>query len=76
MTSSRGGGAAAHKSQRFEIERLHRRLPAVRSAVSTAVATAFHQYTSPVVVFIDFFDETCVSPDSHNLEEAFEDQLK
>jgi len=32
--------------------------------------------TSPVVVFIDLFDETYVPPDSWTLGEAFEYQLK
>jgi hypothetical protein len=36
----------------------------------------FHHDTSPVVVFIDLFDETLVPSDSVNLRGAFEDQLK
>jgi hypothetical protein len=36
----------------------------------------FDHDTSPVVVFIDLFDETCVPPDSFNLRGRFEDQLK
>jgi hypothetical protein len=31
---------------------------------------------SPVVVFIDLFDETCVPSDSANVRVAIEEQLK
>jgi len=32
--------------------------------------------TLPLLSFYDLFDETFVSPDSHNVRAAFEDQLK
>src|SRR5450759_80134 len=65
-----------HQSQGFDIERLHRSL--ARSAFSGfhRRCNGFHHDTSPVVVFIDLFDETCVPPDSFNLRGRFEDQLK
>src|ERR1700687_4086253 len=65
-----------HQSQRFQIERLHRSLS--RSAFSGfhRRCNGFHHDTSPVVVFIDLFDETFVPPDSFNLRGPFEDQLK
>ncbi|MFL6813061.1 MAG: hypothetical protein ACJ8EK_03370, partial [Bradyrhizobium sp.] len=36
----------------------------------------FHHDTSPVVDFIDLFDETFVPPDSLNLRGPVEDHLK
>src|ERR1700681_2879087 len=65
-----------HQSQCFEIERLHRSL--ARSAFSGfhRRCNGFHHDTSPVVVFIDLFDETCVPPDDLNLRGPFEDPLK
>src|SRR3979490_2174916 len=65
-----------HQSQRFEIERLHRRL--ARSAFSGfhRRCNGFDHDTSPVVVFIDLFDETWAPPYSVNLIFPFEDQLK
>jgi hypothetical protein len=65
-----------HQSQSFQIERLHRSLS--RSTVSGfhRRCNGFHHDTSPVVVFIDLFDETFVPSDSVNLRGPFEDQLK
>jgi hypothetical protein len=40
------------------------------------LCNGFHHDTSPVVVFVDLFDETCVPPDRANLRGRFEDQLK
>src|SRR6202011_1039961 len=65
-----------HQSQRFEIERLHRSLAGSAFSGFHRRCNGFHHYTSPVVVFIDLFDETLVSPDSFNLSGPFEDQLK
>jgi len=65
-----------HQSQRFEIERLHRSLARSAFGGFHRRCNGFHHDTSPVVVFIDLFDETCVPPDSHNLRGRFEDPLK
>ena len=56
--------------------RLHRSL--ARCAISGfhRRCNGFDHDTSPVVVFIDLFDETFVPPDSFNLRGSIEDQLK
>ena len=79
-TAERAAGQAPVQSLYLEaltlVERLHWGLP--RSAVSGfhRRRNGFDHNTSPVVVFIDLFDETCVPPDSCNLRGSFEDPLK
>ena len=65
-----------HQSQCFKIERLHRSLTGRAFSGFHRRCNGFHHDTSPVVVFIDLFDETFVPPDSFNLRGRFEDQLK
>src|ERR1700681_3259509 len=65
-----------HQSQRFEIERLHRNLTRRAFSGFHRRCNGFHHDTSPVVVFIDLFDETFVPSDSLNLRGRFEDPLK
>src|SRR6266581_3105789 len=61
-----------HQSQSFEIERLYRSSGSAFSGIHRR-CNGFHHDTSPVVVFIDLFDETFVPPDSLNLRGRFED---
>src|ERR1700726_2569603 len=65
-----------HQGQRFQIERLYRRLAGRAVSGFHRRRNGFHHDTSPVVVFNDLFDETFVPPDSLNLRGRFEDQLK
>jgi hypothetical protein len=65
-----------HQSQRFEIERLYRSLAGSMFGGFHRRRNGFHHDTSPVVVFIDLFDETFVPPDRSNLRGRFEDPLK
>ena len=65
-----------HESQSFQIERLNRGLAGSAISGLHRRCNGFHHDTSPVVVFIDLFDETFVPPDSRNLKGPFEDQLK
>jgi hypothetical protein len=65
-----------HQGQRFQIERLHRRLACSAVGGVSRRRNGFHHDTSPVVVFIDLFDETFVPPDRANVGDRFEEPLK
>ena len=65
-----------NEGQSFQVERLYCGLTSTAVSSLHGRGNGFHHDTSPVVVFIDLFDETCVSPDSLNLKGRFEDQLK
>src|SRR5262249_37153915 len=57
-----------NQRQCLQIKRLHRTLAAGAFGAFSRSCDGFHHDTSPVVVFIDLFDETLVSPDSRNLK--------
>jgi hypothetical protein len=65
-----------HQSQCFQLERLSRRLAGSAVSGFHRRRNGFDHDTSPVVVFVDLFDETFVSPDSFNLRGALEEPLK
>ena len=60
----------------FKIERLYRSLAGSTFSGFHRRCNGFHHDTSPVVDFIDLFDETFVPPDSLNLRGPIEDHLK
>src|SRR5690348_6417585 len=60
-----------HQSQRFQIERLYRGLAGHPLSSLDRRRNGFHHDTSPVVVFVDLFDETFVPPDRVNLRGRF-----
>ena len=62
--------------QGFEVVRLDMIETCLTFSWLDRLYDGLHHDTSPVVVFIDLFDETFVPPDSLNLRGRFEDQLK